>query len=86
MTIKRPASTDPTAKNYSRRYDSDEQHAQARRSYLATKGRIAKREAAEHRQAIRDARTNVEQLRVLDSRPGESRRERIRLAQGVASW
>lgn len=44
--------------------------------------RDAKREAAELRQAQRDLRSTEEQLTLLDSRPGSSRRERIRLQKG----
>jgi hypothetical protein len=37
------------------------------------------RQEAEERQVRRDLRTTDEQLQLIDSRPGASRRERIRL-------
>lgn len=46
--------------------------------------RNAKREAAEVRQAQRDLRSTEEQLKLLDSRPGASRREKNRLKEGIS--
>lgn len=42
------------------------------------------RDEAEARQAARDLRTAEEQLALIDSRPGASRRERIRLERQKA--
>lgn len=41
------------------------------------------RDEAEARQVARDLRSTEEQLQLLDSRPGASRRERVRLGKVV---
>ena len=43
--------------------------------------RQEKREAAEVRQAERAKRTNAQQLALLSTRPGESKKERARLSK-----
>jgi hypothetical protein len=48
---------------------------------IARKYRQEKREAAEARQVARDLRSTEEQLKLIDSRPGTSRRERTRLGK-----
>ncbi len=45
-----------------------------------TVNQVIRYAAAVDRQAIRDSRTDAEQIAVLDERPGASARERARLA------
>jgi len=47
-----------------------------------TPWQVARAEAAQVRQAHRDERTPDEQLALLDTRPGSSVRERLRLING----
>jgi hypothetical protein len=46
--------------------------------------RAEKRENADARQVVRDLRSTHDQLKVLDSRPGASRRERTRLERELS--
>lgn len=77
--IKRPASSDPAAKRYSRRHDTDERHLAARHAFAQTRSAEAKWAAALTRQDARDARTTDEQITLLARRPGKSARELRRL-------
>lgn len=46
--------------------------------------RAEKRESAEARQVARDLRSTAQQLKLIDSRPGSSRRERTRLERNAS--
>lgn len=64
---------------HSRRHQTTEEQVASREAYQATHGKGARQENAAERQAARDARSDFEQLKLIETRRGESKKEKARL-------
>ena len=81
-TITRPASKVEGAKAFSRRHDSSVACDQARAAWDARQDAVL--DGVDDRAEARAVRTSHQQLELLDTRPGFSRREREKLNKRIA--
>ena len=83
MSIRRPASKDPHAKAFSRRHDTSMAHNEARWAWF--NGLCLRFDNGDERERARAQRSSLQQLRLLNDRPGKSFSERTRLETGLAA-
>jgi len=67
---------------HSRRHKTSDEHSAARLAYETDHGPAARQRKADERQEARDGRTTIAQVDLITQRPGESRRELMRLTKG----
>lgn len=67
---------------HSRRHKTSDEHTAAKLAYQTAHGPAARQRKADEREAARAERTTIAQIDLVTKRPGESRRELLRLTKG----